>query len=260
MIDAVKNIPYVYGSTNTYGGLNVMRTQMFTQQNGDRPSVPNIAILLTDGVSNINAFRTVPEAENARADNIHIYAVGIGLADTTELSQIASPPISDNMFVVDDFQALSSLISFFPSWFPVSLYIAVSHFLLHSLPLPLSLSLSLSLTLSLTVPEAENARADNIHIYAVGIGLADTTELSQIASPPISDNMFVVDDFQALTALEEKILDQFCPVSIAVSTLLLLSIGLLTHESYSSPPLLSLSLSSSNFIKLHKFFIFVISF
>ena len=109
IIDAIKKIPYVYGSTNTYGGLNIMRTQMFTRQNGDRPSVPNIAILLTDGVSNINAFDTVPEAEKARADNIHIYAVGIGIADTTELSQICSPPISDNMFVVDDFQALSVL-------------------------------------------------------------------------------------------------------------------------------------------------------
>ena len=109
IIDAIKKIPYVYGSTNTYGGLNVMRTQMFTQQNGDRPTVPNIAILLTDGVSNVNAFETVPEAEKARADNIHIYAVGIGLADTTELSQIASPPIAENMFVVDDFQALTAL-------------------------------------------------------------------------------------------------------------------------------------------------------
>ncbi|CAE1248471.1 unnamed protein product [Acanthosepion pharaonis] len=109
VIDAVREIPYVYGSTNTYGGLNVMRTQMFTQQNGDRPSVANIAILLTVGVSNVNAFDTIPEAEKVRADNIHIYGIGIGLADTKELSKIASPPISENMFVVKTFDELSVL-------------------------------------------------------------------------------------------------------------------------------------------------------
>lgn len=109
VIDAVKKIPYIHGSTNTYGGLNIMRTQMFTQENGDRPSVPNIAVLLTDGVSNINALETVPEAERARADNIHIYAVGIGLSDTTELRQIPSLPIDENMFVVDDFHALDNM-------------------------------------------------------------------------------------------------------------------------------------------------------
>ena len=109
VIDAVKKIPYVYGSTNTYGGLNVMRTQMFTQQNGDRPSVANIAILITDGVSNINSFDTIPEAEKVRADNILLYGIGIGLSDTTELSQIASPPISENMFVVQNFDELSIL-------------------------------------------------------------------------------------------------------------------------------------------------------
>ena len=109
VIDAVRKIPYVYGSTNTYGGLNVMRTQMFTQENGDRRSVANIAILLTDGVSNVNAFDTIPEAEKVRADNILIYGIGIGLSNTQELSQIASPPISENMFVVKSFDELSVL-------------------------------------------------------------------------------------------------------------------------------------------------------
>ncbi|CAE1248460.1 unnamed protein product [Acanthosepion pharaonis] len=130
-----------------------------------------------------------------------------------------------------------------------------------------------------TVPEAENARADNIHIYAVGIGLADTTELSQIASPPISDNMFVVDDFQALSALEKKILDQFCPAprttpvplppkgKTSVQSMYLSTVRVLSHLqnffSFSlalpaSPPLsFSLSLSLS-LCKLFFLFIFKI--
>lgn len=109
VIDAVLQIPYIYGSTNTYGGLNTMRTVMFTAENGDRPSVANIAILLTDGVSNVNAYDTIPEAVKARDAGIHIYAIGIGLTDTTELSQISSLPVDENMFIVTDFNELSNL-------------------------------------------------------------------------------------------------------------------------------------------------------
>ncbi|CAE1248468.1 COL6A [Acanthosepion pharaonis] len=291
VIDAVREIPYVYGSTNTYGGLNVMRTQMFTQQNGDRPSVANIAILLTDGVSNVNAFDTIPEAEKVRADNIHIYGIGIGLADTKELSQIASLPISENMFVVKTFDELSVLKEkvfeqFCPGGFEQTSRAIVTrppitvaptardsgnvrigavlystdveiqfHLNEHStkqevidavreIPYvygstntygglnvmrtqmftqqngdrPSVANIAILLTDGVsnvnafdTIPEAEKVRADNIHIYGIGIGLADTKELSQIASPPISENMFVVKTFDELSVLKEKVFEQFCP-------------------------------------------------
>ena len=106
---AIDRIPYQYGSTNTFGGLNTMRTQMFTRATGDRPDVDNVAIVITDGVSNINARRTIPEAEMARHQGIHIYAIGIGLTDTTELDGIASRPIEDNRFAVQDFNDLKLL-------------------------------------------------------------------------------------------------------------------------------------------------------
>lgn len=109
ILDAIDNIAYVYGSTNTYGGLHTARTQMFTAGNGDRAGVPNIIFLITDGVSNVNAFLTIPEAEAIRADNIHIYAIGIGLAETTELDKIASYPPRENSFTVQDFNELEGL-------------------------------------------------------------------------------------------------------------------------------------------------------
>ena len=109
LFTAIDDIPYRYGSTNTADALNTMRTQMYTEANGDRPGVPNVAIVITDGVSNINSRRTIPEAEQARAEGIHIYAIGIGLTDTTELDGIASQPASENSFAVQEFSELRTL-------------------------------------------------------------------------------------------------------------------------------------------------------
>ena len=66
-------------------------------------------MIITDGVSNINYRRTVPEAEQSRDVGVHIYAVGIGLTDTRELDAMASSPASDNSFAVNDFDELSGL-------------------------------------------------------------------------------------------------------------------------------------------------------
>ncbi|XP_060571775.1 uncharacterized protein LOC132729952 [Ruditapes philippinarum] len=67
---AIDKIPYIYGNTNTADAILTMYSRMFTRSNGDRPGVPNVGILLTDGVSNINAGRTIPEANIARTKDI----------------------------------------------------------------------------------------------------------------------------------------------------------------------------------------------
>ncbi|GAB1610759.1 hypothetical protein Ahia01_001362400 [Argonauta hians] len=317
VLQAIDNIPYIYGSTNTYGGLHTARTQMFTAQNGDRADVPNIIILLTDGVSNINALQTIPEAEAVRAQNIHIYAVGIGLAETTELDQIASSPPSENSFTVQDFNELEGLkYQIFDSFCPgrCSAALADIVFILDSstsvtdtnfkkvlafvkdflseasidsgrvrvgvviystdvtVEFHLNRYRSKSAVLQAidnipyiygstntyaglhtartqmftaqngdradvpniiilltdgvsninalqTIPEAEAVRAQNIHIYAVGIGLAETTELDQIASSPPSENSFTVQDFNELEGLKHQIFDSFCPGKPQITTL-----------------------------------------
>ncbi|CAG2253559.1 COL6A [Mytilus edulis] len=109
IFNAIDNIPYRYGSTNTADGLKTMRTDLYTSRNGDRDGVPNVVIILTDGVSNINSRRTIPEAVLARGDGIHIYAVGIGLRDTRELDAIATPPATENSFNVQSFDELTAL-------------------------------------------------------------------------------------------------------------------------------------------------------
>ena len=83
---------------------------MFTAQRGDRPDVPNIAIVVTDGISNINAQRTIPEAQSAKDSGVHIFAIGVGLSGNTfELDAMASEPVEDNRFSVQQFDRLADI-------------------------------------------------------------------------------------------------------------------------------------------------------
>ncbi|KAJ8319985.1 hypothetical protein KUTeg_001572 [Tegillarca granosa] len=109
VFNAIDNIPYRYGSTNTADGLRKMHNEMFTAKNGDRDGVPNIAIVITDGVSNINSRRTIPEADAAKGKGIHVYVIGIGLTDTREIYAMATAPASENAFTVTGFDELTGL-------------------------------------------------------------------------------------------------------------------------------------------------------
>lgn len=107
--NAIDDIPYRHGSTNTADALETMRTNLFTPANGDRSDVENIAIVITDGISNINSKRTIPEAQLARDAGIHIFVIGIGLTETTEIDGIVSKPLDKNKFTVTDFSELRDL-------------------------------------------------------------------------------------------------------------------------------------------------------
>ena len=53
-----------------------MRSQQFIEANGDRPGVPNVAILITDGASNVNEQNTIPAAQYAKEKGITIFRWG----------------------------------------------------------------------------------------------------------------------------------------------------------------------------------------
>lgn len=90
-MDAISNLRYPGGTTDTTGGLRMMRTQTFNVA-GDRPFVNNTAIIITDGVPTV--METVPTEIDAVHDaQITTYAVGVtSQVDETTLELLSSPP------------------------------------------------------------------------------------------------------------------------------------------------------------------------
>lgn len=83
---------------------------MFTGGNGDRSSVPNVAIVLTDGGSD-DKDSTVSEALLAKTSGIHIITLGVGKwIDEFELMSIASHPWQSHLWGVDNFRDLDDFV------------------------------------------------------------------------------------------------------------------------------------------------------
>lgn len=101
--------PYRYGDTFTADALRLLREYFFTEFRGARPDVPDYAVIITDGVSNVRNFRTVPEAHKVQDEGIHIFSVGIGLTNLEEIYAVSSEPSSANTFLVQDFDQLPNV-------------------------------------------------------------------------------------------------------------------------------------------------------
>ena len=97
ILNATRRVRYLYGATNTADALRVMRTTVFKDGNGNRGGVQDIAILITDGISNVNTRATLEEARRAKNEGITIAGVGVNLQsrrDLQELQDIVSEPHS----------------------------------------------------------------------------------------------------------------------------------------------------------------------
>jgi len=95
LVDAVRRIPYCSGSTNTTGSLRVTRTEIFNTATGDRPAVPNVIVLITDG----NPTREVEflDEEVQRVKNQSVRIVGMGV--TNAVSKCATTQLLPEIFV-----------------------------------------------------------------------------------------------------------------------------------------------------------------
>ena len=104
---------YIGSNTNTSGGLYVMYSEAFTEANGDRPGIPNVGVVITDGFSTTDNQSTVPNAVRARQMGIELFAVGItNNINLQELRLISSEPQLENVnyFVSDDFATLDEQV------------------------------------------------------------------------------------------------------------------------------------------------------
>ncbi len=109
---AILNLEYTRGDTNTSGALRLVREEMFKPENGGRPGVPGVVLLITDGESD-NPGETLMEARKLRDDNKTILTLGVGAEQWVrlpDLKAIASGPRHSNMYHVGDFNQLDQII------------------------------------------------------------------------------------------------------------------------------------------------------
>ena len=97
MVSKITSTRYLGSYTNTFEGLQFAHNTQFTVEHGDRPDASNIAIVITDGQSNIDEEQTVPAAEAMHADDIQVISIGVTDAiDVDELRGMSSPPHVEN--------------------------------------------------------------------------------------------------------------------------------------------------------------------
>jgi Mg-chelatase subunit ChlD len=105
--NAILNIDYEEGGTDTAAALRLAREQAFTSS-GARKGVPKIVIVSTDGQSN-NPNETAVEAARLKSSNVLVLSIGIGGAYVrAELDAIATFP--EDVFEVPDYSQLVSIV------------------------------------------------------------------------------------------------------------------------------------------------------
>ncbi|OAF70849.1 hypothetical protein A3Q56_01412 [Intoshia linei] len=98
--------------TNTYGGLNVARTELFTSTNGDRSDADNYIILITDGMPTRNEELLSDEIKKVHK-TIKVFTVGVtDNVDTDLLAELSSAPHKEglNYFKSTDFTDLNVIL------------------------------------------------------------------------------------------------------------------------------------------------------
>ena len=107
------SISYPAGSTNTAQALEVARTVVFIQANGDRVNAPNVVVVITDGASNVNPQLTLPMAEALRNVTDSVITIGVANAVEAELQGIGNqPPVAnETYFILSEFDLLDPLVN-----------------------------------------------------------------------------------------------------------------------------------------------------
>ena len=82
--------------TNTADALTRLRNEVFTEERGAREGrfgIPRVAVVITDGQSNVNQSETIPSAQRLHNDSVIVFGVGVGnRINMNELQAIASAP------------------------------------------------------------------------------------------------------------------------------------------------------------------------
>ncbi len=114
LLFAADTLSYFGGETNTAGAIRVMRRDLFNTLE-DRLTVQNYAVIVTDGIPNVEPNNTVLEAIRSRIEGTYIILVTVGQGMNTgrnyiALSGIPSEPVSENFFNVRSFSDLYKIV------------------------------------------------------------------------------------------------------------------------------------------------------
>ncbi len=95
------------------GGVELLLTEVFHPENGDRPSAPNVAVLVKASLPDRRQEETMSMLSNIRASGIHMLFIEIAEemgedVDTTLQTAVTSMGFA--VFVVDRFHHLSSMV------------------------------------------------------------------------------------------------------------------------------------------------------
>ncbi|KAM6981018.1 matrilin-4 [Aplochiton taeniatus] len=103
MVKSINEIIPLAQGTMTGLAIKYAMNVAFTAEEGDRPDVPNVAVIVTDGRPQ---DRVAEVATEARGKGIEIFAVGVARADMASLRAMASPPFEDHVFLVESFDLI----------------------------------------------------------------------------------------------------------------------------------------------------------
>ena len=111
---AVDSLPYSKGRTRIDKALDLASNQLFTVQEGMRPNVPKIAIVMTDGKQTAASDAVALEKAVAplHALGVQVFAIGIGTeVDQNELALMVKRPEDVRMSTFEGLQAVVADIS-----------------------------------------------------------------------------------------------------------------------------------------------------
>ncbi|XP_051986834.1 matrilin-4-like isoform X19 [Xyrauchen texanus] len=103
MVKAINEIIPLAQGTMTGLAIRYAMNVAFSAEEGARPKVPHVAVIVTDGRPQ---DRVAEVAAAARESGIEIYAIGVARADMTSLRAMASPPFEDHVFLVESFDLI----------------------------------------------------------------------------------------------------------------------------------------------------------
>ena len=109
------NVPRNNGWTNTQDALKMARRDLFLNPaaSGHRQYARRLAVVVTDGNSNIQRDQTIPQAIQLKGIGTRVMVIAVGNygdSGRKEMAGIASYPAKDNLFNVGDFDEMQEVV------------------------------------------------------------------------------------------------------------------------------------------------------